>query len=199
MVDKKKHSQEISKLILQAARSLFAEHGVEEVSMHQIAKSIQIGQGTLYRRYANKADLCLDLMIETFDGLVEEINRLLESMKELPVKDRLVAVVRHVLAFYHEQLIWLNVIKNSKPSKQDDMYFFDNPCYGKLNKIYCSLLEEAQRKKELIPLTPAFTAHLLLSAILPESLIYNSKVLGYSIDQIADQYCGTFIDPLFKP
>ncbi|NBD24916.1 TetR/AcrR family transcriptional regulator [Paenibacillus glycinis] len=199
MVDKKKHSQEISKLILQAARSLFAEHGVEEVSMHQIAKSVQIGQGTLYRRYANKSDLCLELMMETFDGLVEEINGLLESMKDLPVKDRLVSVVRRVLAFYHEQLIWLNVIKNCKPSKQDDMYFFDNPCYIKLNKIYRSLLEEAQSKKETIPLTPAFTAHLLLSAILPEPLIYNSKVLGYSIDQIADQYCGTFIDPLFKP
>ncbi|SFE24002.1 DNA-binding transcriptional regulator, AcrR family [Paenibacillus catalpae] len=199
MADKKKDSQEVSKLILQAARSLFAEHGVEAVSMHQIAKSIQIGQGTLYRRYANKSDLCMDLMNDTFDSLMEEIDQLLDSKKELPVKDRLTSVVRRVLSFFNEQLNWLNVIKISKPCKPDDMFFFDNPCYIHLNRIYLSLLEEAQSKNELITLNPAFTAHMLISAIAPESLIYYSKVLGYSIDQIADNFCSTFIEPLFKP
>lgn len=198
MTDKKKDSQEVSKMILQTARSLFAEHGVEAVSMHQIAKSTQIGQGTLYRRYANKSDLCMDLMNDIFESLIEEITLMLESMKDLKVQQRLTSVFRRLLHFSNEQLVWLNVIKISKPCKPDDMNFFESPNYLQLNSIYLALLEEALSKNEIIPLTPEFTAHTLISAMAPESLIYYSKVLGYSIEQIADNYCGTFINPLFK-
>ena len=40
-----------------AARDVFAEHGYE-ASMEQIAARAEVGIGTLYRRFPNKADLC---------------------------------------------------------------------------------------------------------------------------------------------
>ncbi len=43
--------------ILLAARDVFAEHGYE-ASMEQIAARADVGIGTLYRRFPNKADLC---------------------------------------------------------------------------------------------------------------------------------------------
>ena len=43
--------------ILVAARDVFAEHGYE-ASMEQIAARAEVGIGTLYRRFPNKADLC---------------------------------------------------------------------------------------------------------------------------------------------
>jgi AcrR family transcriptional regulator len=43
--------------ILLAARDVFAEHGYE-ASMEQIAVRAEVGIGTLYRRFPNKADLC---------------------------------------------------------------------------------------------------------------------------------------------
>jgi AcrR family transcriptional regulator len=43
--------------ILAAARDVFAEHGYE-ASMEQIAARAEVGIGTLYRRFPNKADLC---------------------------------------------------------------------------------------------------------------------------------------------
>ena len=42
--------------ILVAARDVFAEHGYE-ASMEQIAARAEVGVGTLYRRFPNKADL----------------------------------------------------------------------------------------------------------------------------------------------
>jgi AcrR family transcriptional regulator len=48
--------------ILIAARDVFAEHGYE-ASMEEIAMRADVGVGTLYRRFPNKADL-LDAVVE---------------------------------------------------------------------------------------------------------------------------------------
>src|SRR6202034_3518302 len=48
--------------ILSAARDSFAEHGYE-ASMEDIALRADVGVGTLYRRFPNKADL-LDAVVE---------------------------------------------------------------------------------------------------------------------------------------
>ncbi len=51
--------------ILDAARALFATKGVDTTSMHEIARSAGVGQGTLYRRYADKGELCGALLSES--------------------------------------------------------------------------------------------------------------------------------------
>jgi AcrR family transcriptional regulator len=47
--------------ILAAAATLFAEHGVEETSLGQIADRAQIAKGTLYYYYPSKELLALDV------------------------------------------------------------------------------------------------------------------------------------------
>ncbi len=48
--------------ILTVADQLFAERGVVNVNMQDVAKAAGVGQGTLYRRYANKGALCMALL-----------------------------------------------------------------------------------------------------------------------------------------
>lgn len=62
--------------ILNAARKLFADHSVNEVSMHQIAQAAGIGQGTLYRRFAHKGELCNALMMDRAACFMQEVMHL---------------------------------------------------------------------------------------------------------------------------
>lgn len=48
--------------VLDAAARLFAERGVEDVSMDQVAAAAGVGKGTLFRRFGDKAGLAAALL-----------------------------------------------------------------------------------------------------------------------------------------
>ena len=50
--------------ILEAAATLVAERGIEHVSMQDVAGAAQVGTGTLYRRFGDRAGLALALLDE---------------------------------------------------------------------------------------------------------------------------------------
>lgn len=66
--------------ILAEAERLFAERGAAAVTMADIARAAGVGQGTLYRRYASKADLCLALMDRQFREFQDLVMRQISDM-----------------------------------------------------------------------------------------------------------------------
>src|SRR2546421_10428486 len=65
--------------ILEVARRLFAEHGVGATSMHQIAMAAGVGQGTLYRHYADNGEICMVLLREGHERFAQEVAELLAA------------------------------------------------------------------------------------------------------------------------
>lgn len=53
-----------NRLLLDTARQLFDQYGVDAVSMTQIAQEAGVGKGTLYRNFSNKVELCYALLDE---------------------------------------------------------------------------------------------------------------------------------------
>lgn len=81
MPPKVKSAEEREKLrvsILNAARALFVERGIEAVSMREIAKSIGYSPTTLYHHFADKESLLQAVCDEDFLKLAESMQEIMQ-------------------------------------------------------------------------------------------------------------------------
>lgn len=63
------------RLILDAARELFAEKDFRSVTVREIARAAEISIGTIYNYYENLTELFLDVFLKSADDLLARIDR----------------------------------------------------------------------------------------------------------------------------
>jgi AcrR family transcriptional regulator len=66
--------------ILRVAEELFEARGIADVNMQDIARAAGVGQGTLYRRFANKGELCLSLLDAQMNDFQNDVLAQLRDM-----------------------------------------------------------------------------------------------------------------------
>ncbi|WP_269756662.1 TetR/AcrR family transcriptional regulator [Amycolatopsis aidingensis] len=66
--------------LLDAARALFNEVGVEQASMNDVARRAGVGPGTLWRHFPNRDALVAAVVGDSLDGLVRLADELLGSL-----------------------------------------------------------------------------------------------------------------------
>lgn len=69
-------------LLLDTANRLFNAHGVESVTMSQIAQEAHVGKGTLYRHFKDKTELCYALLDQEMRDLQNSTLRMLRQEAE---------------------------------------------------------------------------------------------------------------------
>ena len=61
--------------VLEAARQLFAERGVQAVTMSEVARAAGVAKGTVFHRFGDRAGLALALVDEAERALQEQVLR----------------------------------------------------------------------------------------------------------------------------
>ncbi|TGB02604.1 TetR/AcrR family transcriptional regulator [Streptomyces palmae] len=102
--------------VLEAAARLFAEHGVDGVSLDQVAAAAGVGKGTVFRRFGDKAGLAVALLDSRERVLQEGI---LHGPPPLgpgaPAAQRLTAFLDAYLDYLLEHLALVRMSETASP------------------------------------------------------------------------------------
>ncbi|UNK18896.1 TetR/AcrR family transcriptional regulator [Paenibacillus sp. N3/727] len=192
----RKENDELGQKILDTAQALFDKYGVEDVSMHQVAKTAGIGQGTLYRRYPSKSKICFFLMEAKIDRFMQELDDYLRGSGDEPVAVRIRTIMTRLILHFNEDLEWLRIILSTGRLEDTKNELCENQPFTYLRLQIKSLLEHSAEQGELKPMDPEFTS-ILLSSLPRADIILYLRDKGYGAEQIADEYCRSFVDTLF--
>lgn len=106
------------RVLLETAARLFAEQGVDEITMSAVAQAAGVGKGTLYRHFASKAELCHALLDQEQRDLQETTLRRLRQSAHPPLDD-LRWFVEQVVGFVYRNVPLLNTFDNPTVSSLD--------------------------------------------------------------------------------
>jgi len=105
--------------VLCAAAQLFAEHGVENVSMDAIAAAAGVGKGTLFRRFGDRAGLAQALLQDQTKALQEAMIRGPAPLGPgAPPRERLKAMARAQLELLERHADLIAVGEGSRPGER---------------------------------------------------------------------------------
>ena len=138
--------------LLEAAESVFAEHGYHDASVVKITEAAGVGQGTFYLYFSSKQDV--------FDELVRDLNRRVRrAMKEASSKGktRLEAEILGFRAYFHftaEHPALYRIIRQAEFVSPDMLRYH----YDRLSSGYVAALREAVARGEIAKLDPEVAA-----------------------------------------
>lgn len=174
--------------ILATARELFAARGVEAVTMHEIARAVGVGQGTLYRRFAHKGLLCGALLEDNTRRFQEEVIARLgydarvvgrEPESALACLDFFLA---RLVQFNEENAPLLGALADKAGGPGRSVY--GNPIYGFLRQTVSALLRRAVAEGEIPPLDIPVAADAVLAPLGIDLYLHQRRDQGLAPDRI---------------
>lgn len=182
--------------ILDVARDLFDRCGVDAVSMHQIAQAAGVGQGTLYRRYAHKAELCLALLGDSLTRLQADMQTcLVAAAPTATALEQLDYVLARIAAFDEESIDLLGpIIEAACELRRSDIY--RKPFHRRIRQAIMALLRHAMARGEIAPLDADYTADAILAALAIDLYLFQRREQGYTPERIVQAVRRLYVEGL---
>lgn len=173
--------------ILQTAENLFAEHGVANVNMADIAQAAEVGKGTLYRRFTNKAELCLALMdtqmVEFQNGILSRLQQM--SAQNTPKMDQLDQFIDALIYFTDAHAPLLCEVQRAGLLQEQDPDGLELPHFWQYMTVN-GLLRAAVLNGELADtLDVDYLADAILAPLKADIFYYQREVRGFSLERIS--------------
>ena len=182
--------------LLAAAKQLFGAQGIDATSMYEIARAAGVGQGTLYRHFADKGEICHALIKEDLAAFMERVGAMIggdqAGVAPLARLDTLIAEKNRLT----ESHLPLFAAMDGASAGARRTKPFRGPFHTWLHQQISVLLGEALALGEIAELDIAFTADAILAATAPPLYQYQRHELGYSGERITAGMRRLFIEGL---
>lgn len=176
--------------ILKCAKQLFAEKGVQAVSMNLIAKTLGIGAGTLYRHYANKSMLCMALVYDDLAQFIETSQQYLAQDHHTP---------RH---HFEQILTWYLEFREANKALLMDVdagnvaasgsYFYTSESYQAVVGVFAEVL--ADNSPELSQQACQFRADMLIAMLKSDAYAYQRHTRQLDQQQLVTAITALFLE-----
>ncbi|MEK5164010.1 TetR/AcrR family transcriptional regulator [Paenibacillus sp. FSL R5-0527] len=176
--------------ILASARELFIKNGVDKVNMHQIAKTAGVGQASLYRRYSDKGDICLEIACEEYQPLFDEVQAFLDQSPETAALDRLYHVIVRYVSFLEAKVPWLCEVGRASTGHRP----LQSPLCQWMRNISRNLLNEAVEQGDVSGVDIPYTIEALLAVL--HNIDYHLQDEGFTSQRVLDGLQRIFIEGL---
>lgn len=181
--------------LLAAAKQLFAVQAIDATSMHEIARAAGVGQGTLYRHFADKGEICSALLKEDVAAFQERVGvRLADGANGSPLA-RLELLIAEKIQMTESHLPLFAAIEDAASGARRNKSF-RGPFHAWLRERIIALLAEAMAHGEAAQLDAEFTADAILAALAPPLYSHQRHELGYSDARIVAAMRRLFVDGL---
>ncbi|MDM5270920.1 TetR/AcrR family transcriptional regulator [Sulfurovum sp. zt1-1] len=146
------NKEEKRKNIALSCRSLLLEHGINDLTIAQIAKAAGIGKGTVYEYFQNKEDIVFEI-ITLFIAEHEE-----EFYKKVTQAESTKEKIYHFLnlLYVNEETkkhlsLYREFIAFSLIDGTEEMEQFSQACQNKFSAILETIFDEAIQNHEIVP------------------------------------------------
>ena len=177
-------------LILKTAERLFAECGVANVCMAEIAEAAGVGKGTLYRRFAGKAELCLALLDSQMSEFqAEALARFRRQSAEGATHlAQLADFLEALVAFTEIHAPLLSEVERGGLLRVDAP--LNVPHFWQFMTVSALLRAAARRGEIADDLDLDYVGEALLAPLQIDIFRYQRDARGYSLERIADGLRG---------
>jgi len=169
-----------------ACKEILLQHGINNLTISQIAKTAGVGKGTVYEYFENKEDIVFEI-ITVFIAEYEEILQELVS-QDISTKEK----VLHFLCQIHEEeegrrqlRIYREFLAISLTNGTEGMLAFNTKCRKQFSAILENILQDGIEKKEIKAEAMDFVSAMLVYKL---GLIVESHTSELDVKKDAEAY-----------
>lgn len=129
--------------IVASATKLFAKQGYFCTSVNQIAKNAEIAVGTIYVYFDSKDEILIDLFLDYFKKLMEEIKNMFEKSNKEPL-EKLLDALRYMVNKFSEDIDMAKVFLVELRQSNKALNFIAPKIQKDYEELIKNLLDEAK-------------------------------------------------------
>lgn len=151
-----------SQAILQAASQTFSLFGYKATTMDQVARTANVGKGTIYNFYATKEILFQAVVMELISSMRKTVEK--EMKPHISFEKNALNALNRLLQFRETHALYVKLVAEEKELRTPAVQSMLTKIEQEITRILAEKIQLAMNKGEIIQCDPELVSYLLLKS-----------------------------------